>query len=56
MSQDQAKTALYAAIEKVAEVAPQYGVASAAMLRDAAIAYRAVAGGPQPGSVIGDSK
>ena len=56
MSQEQARTALYAAIAKVAEAAPEYGVASAAMLRDAASAYRAVLGGAQPGSVVVESK
>jgi hypothetical protein len=55
MSQEQAKAALYAAIEKVAEAAPQHGLRGSAMLRDAAVAYRAVAGGPQPGGVVVES-
>jgi hypothetical protein len=56
-SKESAQAALYAAVEKLAEAAVDYnGPVGAAMLRDAAIAYRAAAGGAQPGSVVVESK
>lgn len=57
MTQDNAREALYAAIVQTAEAAKNYsGTTGSAMVRDAAIAFRAVAGGQQPGSVLVESK
>jgi hypothetical protein len=50
---DEARAALYRAIQNVAETAADYGGETAgAMLRDAALAWRALTGGTQPGSII----
>lgn len=52
-----AQKALYEAIQGAAEESASYGgVTRSAMVRDAAIAYRAVVGGQQPGSVVVESK
>ena len=57
MTQAAAKDALYDAIAKTARDALEYGsTTQSAMIRDAAIAYRAVYGGQQPGSVVDESK
>lgn len=57
MTQAAAKDALYDAIAKSARDALEYGsTTQSAMIRDAAIAYRAVYGGQQPGSVVVESK
>ena len=50
-AQDEAKEALFKAIQAVAKDAPDYGAAAAPMLRDAAYAWRALVGGSQPGGV-----
>jgi len=56
-SQDEARTALYSAIAKLAKDSEEWnGATQAGMVRDAAIAYRAVAGGQQPGSVVVETK
>lgn len=50
--QEDAVEAVWAGIESVAKHALQYnGATRAAMVRDAALAARYIAGGPQPGSV-----
>ena len=52
-TQDDAANALFFAITKVAKKGADLGTPiGGAMVRDAAIAYRAVMGGPQPGSVV----
>lgn len=57
MSSQDAQIALYAAIAKVANSAADFGGSTeSAMVRDAAIAYRAVLGGQQPGSVVVETK
>lgn len=57
MTQADAKEALYDAIAKTAKDALQYGsTTQSAMIRDVAIAYRAVSGGAQPGSVFVEGK
>ncbi|GAA3736319.1 hypothetical protein GCM10022239_10260 [Leifsonia bigeumensis] len=56
-SQVEAKDALWSAIEKLAKEAERYNSpAGSVMLRDTAIAYRAVVGGAQPGSMVVESK
>jgi hypothetical protein len=56
-TQDDARQALYSAIAKLAKDSEEWnGTQQSAMVRDAAIAYRAVAGGQQPGSVVVESK
>jgi hypothetical protein len=56
-SSEEAKEALYTAIVHTASMSSRHnGTIQSAMLRDAAIAYRAVLGGPQPGSVTVESK
>jgi len=56
-TKDEARDALYDAIVKVAEKADNYGgVTGSAMVRDASIAWRALVGGAQPGSVVVESK
>jgi hypothetical protein len=53
----QAEDAIYEAIVNLANSAKEYGGATeGAMVRDAAIAYRAVRGGQQPGSVVVETK
>lgn len=55
-SQESTQAALFAAIEKVTVAAPNYGgTKQSAMVRDAAIAFRAVIGGAQPGVVVVES-
>ena len=52
MAQDDTRTAIYDAIKKVAEDSKEYsGTTASAMVRDVAMAYRFVAGGPQPGGL-----
>jgi len=52
-SQQDVEEALFDAIVKVATKGGNLGsTAGASMVRDAAIAYRAYMGGPQPGSVV----
>lgn len=49
-TQSEAKEAIFDAVAAIAEEAKAYsGQVGAAMLREAAIAYRAAAGGSQPG-------
>jgi hypothetical protein len=49
---EEAQDAIWDAVKKIADSAHNYsGAIGSAMLRDAAIAYRAAAGGSQPGSV-----
>lgn len=56
-SSSEAQASLYEAIVNVAGQAKDYGgTTQSAMVRDAAIAYRAVFGGQQPGSVVVESK
>lgn len=56
-SQETTEAALYAAIEKIAAASTNYGgTTGSSMVRDAAIAYRAVSGGQQPGSVLVESE
>jgi len=55
-TQDDAVQALFDAIVKVATKGGNGGTpAAAGMVRDAAIAYRAVVGGPQPGGVLANN-
>ncbi|MEH6782192.1 MAG: hypothetical protein V7618_11595 [Rhodoglobus sp.] len=54
---DEAREAIYTAIAHVATAAQNYGgTTGSTMARDAAIAWRAVAGGVQPGSIVVESK
>ncbi|NDL57816.1 hypothetical protein [Phytoactinopolyspora mesophila] len=55
-SQANAREAVYAAIVDVTKSAEQYeGPMKSQMIRDAAHAYRAIAGGPQPGTSVVDT-
>ncbi|HEY0889358.1 MAG TPA: hypothetical protein VGE38_07095 [Nocardioides sp.] len=52
-SQSEAREAIYDAVATMTKKAVEHGGPSgAAMLRDAAIAWRAAAGGQQPGSSV----
>jgi hypothetical protein len=54
--QDESRIAIFKAVEQMCAAATEYsGPSGAAMLRDAAYAWRAATGGPQPGSVIVES-
>lgn len=56
-TQDTAESALWSAIEALAKKSEAAsGTVKAQMVRDAAVAYRAVLGGPQPGSIIVETK
>jgi hypothetical protein len=51
-SKDEAQQAVWDGVVRVIEEAQQYGGPTGGqMLRDAALAYRLAAGGPQPGGV-----
>jgi hypothetical protein len=53
MSKDEAQDALWQAIEATAKESEEYsGTARSEMVRDAALAYRLVAGGAQPGGIV----
>ncbi len=56
-SKDQARESIYDAVDQMAKKAVEMrGGTGAAMLRDAAIAWRAAVGGQQPGVVTVESK
>ena len=51
-ARDRADAAIFEAIEKAAKESADYsGTTQSQMVRDAALAYRYLVGGPQPGGV-----
>lgn len=55
-SQDEARTAIWKAIEDLAKESDNFGgTTRSQMVRDAASAWRAMVGGPQPGSTTSSS-